>query len=415
MTEILDPELDSSNDNKIGETSHHEDSDDSNTLNSDPGGEEEEEEDYGVFQDFDDFSDNQDSNQSFALSPSREKNVEGLTMGASNIELAEDGPPLIFFEKLKDLPEEVQMSIWHFSALQVRRTIVMDFSKDFFDFRNYPSTPAFMQACQQARAYGRDHFYAVNAQGVPHNFTDPRQINEPYFYVNPISDDFILKFGDETSCPSPTYCPIEFSSEYLQQELRAEERKLNKEEEHLERTRNMLGRIRVPPTIAPAYLICDPDGDHPGGPCQCDHTSGGGIIPPSFPFPGFRGVAISDFQIPGEPVFPIPLALPQFFDNIRSAGINLSVDDPTLVGFEHMTAEQLQQWAKEEVQRKFDNVFKKILDRLPQLEHLFVVVRAYGRSNQCKSDQGLPRELEKKNWTSVGMEKGKARCMGYKE
>ncbi|TGO35571.1 hypothetical protein BHYA_0153g00050 [Botrytis hyacinthi] len=425
MTEISDSELDGSNDNNIGDTSDHEDFDDSNSFDShQEEEEEEEEEDYGAFQDFDDFSDNQGNNQSFALSPSRQPNVEGLTMGVSNIELAKDGTSLMFFEKFKDLPEEIQMSIWRFSALQVRRTIVMDLRKDTFDFENYPSTPAFMHACQRARECGREHFYAVDAQGVPHDFTDPQQAEEPYFYVNPISDDFILKFGDKTFCPSPTYCPIQFSSEYMQRELRAEERKLYQRDEELERTRNIPGISRVPATIIPAYVVHDPVVHAPVAATQCTHISDWSTMPPQTEYmmpPRLRymiaapGVALRDPESPGEPVFPPALVLPHFFDNIRSVGINLSLDYSAPVRFEHMTAEQLQQWAKEEVQDKFDNVFKKILDRFPHLEHVFAVVRAYGRSIQCKSDRGIPRELEKKKWTSVGMEQGKARCMGYEE
>ncbi|KAF7915754.1 hypothetical protein EAE99_010005 [Botrytis elliptica] len=391
MTEISDSELHSSNDNQIGDTSDHEYFDDFNIFDSD-----QEEEDYGAFQDFDDFSDNQDSNQDFAPSPSRETNIEGLTIGISDVELSEDRPSLVFFEKFNQFPEEIQMSIWHFSALQVRRTIVMALREKTFQFENYPSTPAFMQVCQQARKYGREYFYAVDAKGVPHDFTDPQQVDEPYFYVNPISDDFILKFGDETFCPSPTYCPIQFSPEYMQKELRAQEKELYKleEEEEDARLEADIGHIRL---HVPAVTT----------------ISWGSLFQPIPATPA--SVARPAPHRPGEPIFPPASILPHFFDKIRSVGINLSLDCPGVVGFEAMSAEQLQQWTEEQVTCKFDEVFKKIMDRLPHLEHVFVVVRAYGRSNRCESERGFPRELEKKKWTSVGMEKGTARRMGYRE
>ncbi|TGO54515.1 hypothetical protein BCON_0106g00320 [Botryotinia convoluta] len=406
MTEISDSELDGSNDNQIGDTSDYENFDDSNIFDSDQG----EEEDYGAFQDFDDFSDNQDNqdnNQNFAPSPSRETNVEGLTMNIPDIELAEDGTPLVFFEKFKEFPEEIQMGIWHFSALQARRTIVMNLRQDTFIFENYPSTPAFMHVCQRARKYGLEYFYAVDAKGVPHGFTDPQQVNKPYFYVNPISDDFILKFGDETFCPLPAYCPIQFSSECMQQELEVEEQKLYEREEEEERARFSVRIGRVPaPVPAPVYA-----------PVVTTHILGGNVMIhhiqhiPAAP----AGVAYPASQHPGEPVFPPASVLPHFFDNIRSVGINLSLGYSGPVGFEEMTAAQLQRWAEDNVKYKFDKVFKKSLDRFPHLEHIFVVVRAYGRSNRYESDRGFPRELEKKNWTSVGMAKGRARCMGYNE
>ncbi|KAF7892640.1 uncharacterized protein EAF02_000178 [Botrytis sinoallii] len=365
MTEISDYELHSSNDNRIGDTSDHEYFDDFNIFDSD-----QEEEDYGAFQDFDDFSDNQDSNQDFAPSPSGETNVEGLTMSISDVELAEDRT------SLSGAP-----SLWHCG-------------KNTFQFENYPSTPAFMQVCQQARKYGREYFYAVDAKGVPHDFTDPQQVDEPYFYVNPISDDFILKFGDETFCPSPMYCPIQFSPEYMRKELRAKEKELYKIEEEEEDARYEadIGTVHVPvvTTISWGSLF--------------QHI-------PATP----ASVARPAPHRPGEPIFPPASVLPHFFDKIRSVGINLSLDCPGVVGFEAMSAEQLQQWTEDQVNCKFDKVFKKIMDRLPHLEHVFVVVRAYGRSNRCESDRGFPRELEKKKWTSVGMEKGTARRMGYRE
>ncbi|KAF5878632.1 uncharacterized protein Bfra_000799 [Botrytis fragariae] len=407
MTEISDSELDSSNENQIGNTSDHENFDDSNIFDSDQG--EEEEEDYGAFQDFDDFSDNQDNqdNQDFAPSPSRETNVEGLIMNTPDIELAEDGTPLVFLEKFKEFPVEIQMGIWRFSALQARRTIVMNLRQDTFEFENYPSTPAFMHVCQRARKYGRKYFYAVDEKGVPHNFTDPQKVNKPYFYVNPISDDFILRFGDEASRSSPAYCPIQFGSEYMQQELKVEERKLYDIDEEEERARYNARTIRINAPV-PAHV---------NAPVVNTHILGGNMMIQHIQHnpAANAGVARPALPRPGEPVFPLASVLPHFFDNIRSVGINLSISFSGYVGFEEMTAAQLQQWTEDNVKEKFDNVFKKILDRFPHLEHIFVVVRAYGRSNRCESDRGLPRELEKKNWTSVGMEKGTARCMGYRE
>ncbi|TGO89171.1 hypothetical protein BPOR_0122g00190 [Botrytis porri] len=408
MTEISDTERVGSNDSQMGGTSDHEDFDDSNTFDSDQGeGEEEEEEedDYGAFQDFDgssDNQDNQDNDQNFSPSPSREENVAGLTMNTSDFELAEDGTPLVFFDKFQTFPEEIQMSIWHFSALQARRTIVMYLQQNIFKFENCPSTPAFMHACHQARKYGQEYFCAVDDKGVLHDFTDPKQVNTPYFYVNPISDDFILKFG-----------------QYMQQELAAEEKKLHKIEEDEEWIRSRrLGRVRrrlhAPAHVANAHtatwnMITQNMHHIPASntgilaaTVATNAATAAASAPPSPPRPG-------------EPVFPPASVLPHFFDNIRSVGINLSLNYSGYTPFEELNAMELQKWAEENVQHKFDKVFKKILDRFPHLEYIFAVVRAYGRSNRCMSDRGSPRELEKKDWKSVGMAKGSKQCMGYQE
>lgn len=176
------------------------------------------------------------------------------------------------------------------------------------------------------------------------------------------------------------------------------------------------GMTRVPATIIPAPVVATRRTHVSDTHISDTHISDWGMMTLPLQYMiAVPDVALRNPQNIGEPVPPPALVLSYFFDNIRSVGINLSLDYSAPIYFEHMTAEQLQLWAQEEVQHKFDNVFKKILDRFPHLEHMFVVVRAYGRSNQCKSNRGIPRELEKKKWTSVGMEKGSTRCMGYEE
>ncbi|KAF7958506.1 hypothetical protein EAE96_002049 [Botrytis aclada] len=420
MTEISDSELDS-RENQIRDTSHYEnfyknfldlDIFDSGTSDSHQGDEEEkeeekeEEEDYSACQDFNDFIDTQDNNQNSAPCPLREVNFEGLTLNSPDCELAEDETLPASFVNFPVLPEELQRVIWHFSALQTRRNIVMDLRQDTFRFETHPSTPTLMHVCRQARKYGLEYFYAVDAEGVLHDFTDPQQADKPYFYVSPISDDFILKFGEETFCPWPAYCPVQFSSEYMQQELAIEERKLYELDtaEDRDRTRPIPRvRARRPALVhnAPAYSPL--------------HAPAGGMQFYQQILQQVSAGVLPDPPQPGEPVFPPVSVLPHFFDNIRSAGIHLSLRYSECPRFEGLTAAQVQQWAEEKVKHKFETVLTKILDRLPQLEHTFMVVRAYGKSNRCVPYRGPARELEKKEWTSVGMASGRARCMGYRE
>ncbi|TEY50427.1 hypothetical protein BOTCAL_0276g00080 [Botryotinia calthae] len=406
MNEISDSELDSSNNSQIGNGFDHEDFYDSNTFDSD----QEEEEDYGAFEDFDGFFDNQDNqdyNQNFASSGSGKTNGKRLRMNASNTKLANNGTPLAVFEKFGQFPEEIQMKIWKHSALDASRTVVVHLQENSFKFGNHPSTPNFMHVCHRARKYGMEHFAAVDAMGVFHDFTDPRQVDMPYFFVSPISDDFILGFGDQTFGSSPAYCPKQFDSEHMLRELRAEEERLQRIAyiermergivQDLERT----GGILAPPPIE--------------GPLIWQGYNL--VFNPHYVPVAPVSVAVPTPRNPGEPVFPPASVLPHFFADIRSVGINLHIGDGRRIEFNEMSAIDLQKWAQDTVEDIFDKVFKETLDYFPHLEHIFVVVRAYGTSNRnrCASNRGFIGDFEKKQWASVDMLKGGTGRMGHDE
>lgn len=117
----------------------------------------------------------------------------------------------------------------------------------------------------------------------------------------------------------------------------------------------------------------------------------------------------------GEPVFPISnKTLPEFFGDIRSVGINLELPFSDGFDFSHMTPNSLRDWAKSAIDRKFDIVFPEVLDRFPNLEYAFAVVRAHGRSNQ-EQKNGIEQTLDKKKWTDVGMMLGMGTSMGKAE
>ncbi|KAJ8070427.1 hypothetical protein OCU04_000801 [Sclerotinia nivalis] len=302
-------------------------------------------------------------------------NMEESTMSLSDIEL-EDGRTALTFKRLEQLPEELQMNIWKFVALHVRRTIIMKFEWDSFMFANCPPTPAFMHVCRQARKYGLEIFKPVDARGVPRDIENNHTCRAFYFYVNPISDDFILKFGDETFCPRPVYCPIESNTSYPK--LRAAEMGLQNEYQALVQGQDVLPTLQV---LSRWLIIIQIQAHHPPPP-------------------------------PGEPVFPAADILPQFFTNIRSVGINLDLPFSRDFDFSQMNPNFLRNWARDAIKTKFDDVFTEILDHFPKLEYAFAVVRAHGRSSQDFNERFEP---DKKNWRSVGMANGEGVIMGKDE
>lgn len=224
-----------SNDNQV-------DAFDNEEENSDFYMSDEEEED----DDWDGFDVSEDQNYNFEIS--EHSNVEEITTTLSEIELAEEPTAPTTFENFTTLPEEIQMSIWKFCAHSVRRTIVMKLERTRFHFATCPSTPAFMHACHRARMYGLEVYKAVDWLGVPHDINNPHTFHKFYFYANPISDDFILRFGEEKNCPKPVYCPIESSSSYMTNDLTNAEERLRIQQQELIERRN--ARI----LNVPAYL-----------------------------------------------------------------------------------------------------------------------------------------------------------------
>ncbi|CCD54979.1 hypothetical protein ACHAPC_009450 [Botrytis cinerea] len=409
MNEISDSELDSSSNDQIGNSSDHEELYDSNTFDSDQE-EEEDDQDYDAFDDFDylfDNQDNQGNNQNFTPSASGKTNGKGLGMDASDPKLANNGTPLAAFEKFGQFPEEIQMKIWKHTALNASRTVVVYLQDDSFKFGNHPSTPDFMQACHRARKYGMEHFSAVDAMGVLHDFTDPQQVDKPYFFAHPISDDFILEFEGEDFGPSPAYCPKEFDSERMLRELRAEEKKLQSMA-YLEKIEHEITREleRADGMLAPASFNVPQISQSQALMGNFFHIAG---VPGSAPAPTSR--------IPRKPVFPPASVLPHFFTDIRSVGINLHIQDGEQIEFDEMSAAGLQTWTRDTVKHEFGELLEEILDYFPHLEYIFAVVRAYGTSNRhrCASNRGFIGDFEKKKWASVDMIKGGTGCMGHNE
>lgn len=319
------------------------------------------------FDGLDGFDHQSDVSHISAPSSTEDQSMETL-MSLNDIEL-EDGRTALTFKKFGELPEELQMSVWKFAALHVRRTIMMSFGRDSFTFVNCPPTPAIMHACHQARKYGLDIYKPVDVHGIPRDIEIlPGYENYItcvafYFYVNPVSDDFVLKFGDETVRPNPVYCPIESKCPNRLGWVAAEQ-SLEERIQALERERRQIRNI-------------------PNRPPR-----------------------------PGESVFPTPDILPQFFTNIRSVGINLNLPFAEDFSFSNMSPEVLRSWARNAIKTTFDHLFTQILEQFPKLEYAFAVVRAIGRSNQELNERF---ELGKENWGTVGMTNAEGVIMGKEE
>ncbi|KAI9650159.1 hypothetical protein NHQ30_000172 [Ciborinia camelliae] len=356
-----------------------------------------------------DFDNHNNNIQNSAPSSPEESNLEGITVSISDIELADDTMALTFSQKFDEFPEELQMNIWKFTALHIKRTIVMKLGQNTFEFGNCPPTPAFMHVCHRARKYGLEIFKAVNARGVSHNIADRRTFGKFYFYINPFGDDFVLRFGEEKNCPMPVYCPIESSSSYMRLDLKAAESELQEEHELLVLERQRPHQIPlIPFPIMPIQA--------PGAPPATlvfAFIPIGANHPPQGAAQHQAGQAPPRPQ-PGEPVFPPSNRLPEFFTNIRAVGINLDLSFSPGFDFSQMSPISLRNWAKDTIKTKFDIVFKEILNQFPNLEYAFAVIRAHGRSNQ-DFHRGVECELDKKKWTDVGMAKGEGMIMGYDE
>ncbi|ESZ92173.1 hypothetical protein SBOR_7430 [Sclerotinia borealis F-4128] len=466
------PQPECSNDiNHFEEVENHENSeDDEDTTDFDDDFYNTEDMDYFDDRDLDDIDDidNQNNNSpNPSDSSSEEPSIEGIITALSDIELDNDDDrmALTFTRGFEAFPEEVQMLIWKFTALHVRRTIVMEFGRNTFKFANCPSTPAFMHVCRRARKYGLDIFKAVNERGVSHDITDRDKFDRFYFYANPISDDFILRFGLERNCPNPVYCPIESSSSYMRSELRVAERGLESEHRELMLRRqqeqqalnaphaipwviqqqvhvmlhappqiqNFAGaapttQLPVAPQLPPPAAAAAPQQGLNVNAAPLQPGAGVQLQPQGNPNPA-QGAAPQQAApaipapvpprpppplTPGDPVFPDDNQLPEFFTNIRSVGINLDLPFSVDFDFSQMNPRALRTWAGDAIKTKFDDVFTKVLDQFPKLEYAFAVVRAHGRSNQEISN-GYEFELEKKKWTEVGMAKCEGMCMGYDE
>ncbi|KAF7867394.1 hypothetical protein EAF04_005477 [Stromatinia cepivora] len=225
-----------SSDNHDMDTDNHEDISEFDDFPDDDGN-------------FDDFNNESDNLHKSAPSSPKEHNMEEGTTTVCDIKLADERTTLTF-AKFEEFPEELQMNIWKYVALHVRRTIIMKFERDSFMFANCPPTPPLMHVCRQARKYGLEIFQPVNALGIPRDIRNNRTCPDFYFYVNPISDDFILRFGDETYCPQPAYSPIESSTSYHELDLKAAEMGLQVEYEALVHRR----QIHLIRQFAPAPL-----------------------------------------------------------------------------------------------------------------------------------------------------------------
>ncbi|KAA8576334.1 hypothetical protein MFRU_009g02220 [Monilinia fructicola] len=326
--------------------------------------------------------------------------IEAITLALADTELTEDTMALTLSRKFLEFPEEIQMKIWKFSALQEKRTITMRFGRKFFKFANCPPTPALMHVCHRSRMYGMEIFKACDEYGRPHDIRDPATIKNFYFYVNPFGDDFILRFGKEKICPLPVYCSVEASSSYMMLEMESSERKL--EAEHAQMVeRSQAGRHAMNPLIVAGLWQFNPNTILG----QIAHLQVAAQAP---------ALPVSQAPPAGVPVFPPDDQLPEFFTNIRSVGIHLDLPFGHSFDFSNMSAVALRDWARNEINGKFDIVFTEVLDKFPNLEYTFAVVRAHGRSNR-NPGKVIERELEKKKWAGVAMAKGKGTIMGKEE
>ncbi|RAL62432.1 hypothetical protein DID88_004998 [Monilinia fructigena] len=287
--------------------------------------------------------------------------IEAITLALADTELNEDTMPLTLSKKFLGFPEEIQMRIWKFSALQEKRTITMRFGQEYFKFINCPRTPAFMHVCQRSRTYGMEIFKTCDAYGRQHDIRDPTTIGNFYFYVNPFGDDFILRFGKEKRCPQPVFCSFEASSSYMMLDMAASERRLEAEHAEMVESIEAGGGFNNPSNVAGHGPWQFNPNNVLGNPAHVQTASQAAVA------------GIDQAQPAGVPVFPPYDQLPEFFTNIRS-----------------------------------------VLDKFPNLEYAFAVVRAHGRSNM-NSSEGIGREIEKKKWAEVAMAKGKGTIMGKEE
>ncbi|KAB8302818.1 hypothetical protein EYC80_006162 [Monilinia laxa] len=329
-----------------------------------------------------------------------DSDIEAITLALADTELNEDTMALTLSKKFLGFPEEIQMRIWQFSALQEKRTITMRFGREYFKFTNCPPTPAFMHVCQRSRTYGMEIFKTCDAYGRPHDIRDPTTIGNFYFYVNPFGDDFILRFGKERVCPQPVFCSVEASSSYMMLDMEASERRLEAEHAEIVDSSEAGRSVNNPSNVA--------------GPWQFNPNNVLGNPAHVQTAPQAAVAGIDQAQLAGVPVFPPDDQLPEFFTNIRSVGIHLDLPFYPSFDFSSMSAIALKDWARNEIKEKFDTVFTEVLDEFPNLECAFAVVRAHGRSNMNFS-KGIERELEKKKWAEVAMAKGKGTIMGKEE
>lgn len=414
--------------------------------------------DDSYIEDDDDMDNFDNASQNSASSSSKDPNMEGFAKALSEVDIdIESEDPT--FPKFAEFPEEIQMRIWKLSAFQVRRTIVIELNQDSFKFANCPPLPGVMRACHKSRKYGLEVLEAVDVRGNSYDAWDSNSFRSFYFYINPLGDDFILRFGEESQCPTPTYCPTESSTSYMKLQMHSKEVVLGASEREY-----LLSRQEEAATAARNAAA------HQGGhqfiaPLPQPHFHNTAGIAPTVVAPGFQNFfalppaqnqnlagptlaalfAINNLvtlapqqqqqQQPvlppppaGEPVFPPDHQLPKFFTNIRSIGINLELPFSNFFDFSKMSHYCLRNWAEGAVQNKFDTVFVDILDRFPKLEYAFAVLRAHGRSNRnlfsCHNDVGRSRrvrgnlderEVEKKRWGNVSMTMGENTVMGPDE